>query len=56
MMLVAGPGRRYAIDRIRFELCDPFGFDGAASSAKPHNALADAQALRDFILERERKA
>jgi hypothetical protein len=54
MMLVAGPGRRYPIDRIRFELCDAFGFDGAALSAVPHNALHDATALRAFILQRER--
>jgi hypothetical protein len=53
MMLVAGPGRRYPIDRIRFELCDAFGFDGAALSAVPHNPLHDAAALRAFILERE---
>ena len=49
----AGPGRRHNIDRIRFELCDPFGFDGAASSEHPHNALSDAAALRAFILKRE---
>lgn len=53
MMLVAGPGRRYPIDRIRFELCDAFGFDSAALSQVPHNALSDAAALRTFILERE---
>ncbi|WP_235536948.1 hypothetical protein [Sphingomonas sp. Root241] len=27
MALIAGPGRRHNIDRIRFELCDAFGFD-----------------------------
>ena len=53
MMLVAGPGRRYPIDRIRFELCDALGFDGAALSAVPHNPLHDAAALRTFILARE---
>ena len=53
MMLVAGPGRRYPIDRIRFELCDALGFDGAALSAVPHNPFHDAAALRVFILERE---
>lgn len=51
--LIAGPGRRYAIDRIRFELCDAFGFDAAALSKVPHNAFHDATALRDFILRRE---
>ncbi|MBC9034615.1 hypothetical protein IAG41_19675 [Sphingomonas sp. JC676] len=53
MMLVAGPGRRYAIDRIKFELCDALGFDSAALSQVPHNALSDATALRAFILRRE---
>lgn len=55
MMLVAGPGRRYPIDRIRFELCDAFGFDAAALSQVPHNALSDAAALRAFILAREQR-
>ncbi|AJP73618.1 hypothetical protein [Sphingomonas hengshuiensis] len=52
-LLVAGPGRRYPIDRIRFELCDAIGFDGAALSAVPHHPLHDAAALRAFILARE---
>jgi hypothetical protein len=51
--LIAGPGQRYAIDRIRFELCDAFGFDAAVVSKVPHNAWHDAVALRDFILARE---
>lgn len=55
MMLIAGPGRRYSIDRIRFELCDALGFDGAAMSVVPHHPLHDAAALRSFILERERR-
>lgn len=52
MALIASPGHRHAIDRIRFELCDAFGFDSAALSRTPHNALSDAAALRDFILKR----
>ena len=51
--LIASPGRRHAIDRIRFELCDAFGFDSATLSKVPHNAFHDACALRDFILRRE---
>ncbi|PKP94369.1 MAG: hypothetical protein CVT77_02525 [Alphaproteobacteria bacterium HGW-Alphaproteobacteria-16] len=50
--LIAGPGRRHPIAPIRFELCDPPGFDAAAASAVPHNALEDAIALRAFMLAR----
>lgn len=53
MALIAAPGHRHPIDRIRFELCDPLGFDAAALSAVPHNAYHDAVALRDFLLARE---
>lgn len=53
MALIAGPGRRYAIDRIRFELCDALDFDANLTSAVPHNALHDAEALRAFLLARE---
>jgi hypothetical protein len=53
MALIASPGHRHPIDRIRFELCDAFGFDGAALSKMPHNALYDAAALRVFLLARE---
>lgn len=52
-LLIVAPGRRHPIDRIRFELCDAFGFDSAALSAKPHNALSDAMALREYLLARE---
>jgi hypothetical protein len=52
-LLIAAPGHRHPIDRIRFELCDAFGFDSAAMSARPHNALADAMALKDYLLARE---
>lgn len=53
MALIAAPGRRHPIDRIRFELCDALGFDSHALSAVPHNAYHDAVALRAFILRRE---
>lgn len=51
-LLIAAPGHRYPIDRIRFELCDAFGFDSATLSSRPHNALADAMALRAYLLAR----
>lgn len=54
-LLIAAPGHRYPIDRIRFELCDAFGFDSATLSGRPHNALADAMALRAYLLAREAK-
>lgn len=50
MALIARPGYRHPIARITFELCDVPGFDAAAASAVPHNALEDAIALRDFML------
>jgi hypothetical protein len=55
MALIAGPGRRYNIDRIRFELCDAFGFDSNLLSAVPHNAYHDAVALRGHLLAREQR-
>ena len=55
MALIAGPGRRHNIDRIRFELCDAFGFDSNLLSAVPHNAYHDAVALRTHLLARENR-
>ncbi len=52
MALIARPGYRHPIARVTFELCDAPGFDAAARSAVPHNALEDAIALRTFILSR----
>lgn len=50
--MIAAPGRRIALDRVGFELCDAFGLDSAVSEV-PHNALHDARALRAFLLRRE---
>ncbi|HEY0624185.1 hypothetical protein [Sphingomonas sp.] len=50
MALIARPGYRHPVARITFELCDAPGFDAASASAVPHNALADAIALREFML------
>lgn len=52
MALIARPGYRHPISRVTFELCDAPGFDAASASAVPHNALADAIALREFMLSR----
>lgn len=52
MALISRPGYRHPIARITFELCDAPGFDAAAASAVPHNALEDAIALREFMLAR----
>lgn len=52
MALIARPGYRHPIARITFELCDAPGFDAAAASAVPHNALEDAIALRSFMQAR----
>jgi hypothetical protein len=54
MLMVIAPGRRMALDRIRFEMLDSIGFDSAAMSAVPHNAYHDAAALRTYMLARER--
>ena len=51
MALIARPGYRHPIAHITFELCDAPGFDAAKASARPHNALEDAIALRAFMLE-----
>jgi hypothetical protein len=53
--MIVAPGRRIALDRVGFELCDAFGFDSALSEV-PHNALHDAMALRAFLLKREAAA
>ncbi|HXG99561.1 MAG TPA: hypothetical protein VNI79_03995 [Sphingomicrobium sp.] len=50
MLLVTGPGRMISVPRIA--LCyEPLpGFSTAANSAVPHNALHDARALRDHMM------
>ena len=50
MLLVVGPGRMLTVPpfALRFE---PLGtFSTAANSAVPHNALHDARALRDHVM------
>jgi hypothetical protein len=50
MLLVTGPGRMLPTPplTLRFEPLD--GFSTAANSAVPHNALHDARALRDHVM------
>lgn len=50
--LLAHQGRR-AVPHVRFDLVNLPGFDTASVSALPHNALADARALRAEVLARE---
>ena len=50
--LLALRGRR-AVATVRFDLLNLPGFETASMSARPHNALADARALRTEVLTRE---
>jgi hypothetical protein len=50
--LLAFRGRRM-LPQVRFDLVHLPGFDTAGASARPHNALADARALRREVLARE---
>ena len=50
--LLAFRGRRI-VPQLRFDLLNLPGFDTASMSARPHNALADAHALRREVLARE---
>ena len=50
--LLAIRGRR-GVTTVRFDLLNLPGFDTASMSARPHNALADARALRAEVLTRE---
>ena len=50
--LLVFKGRRM-VQHVRFDLINLPGFDTASMSAMPHNALADARALRTEVLTRE---
>ena len=52
-LLSTGPGEMAPVGALRFELLSTPGFSTANNSAVPHNALHDARALRDFVLESE---
>jgi hypothetical protein len=51
MLLLTGPGTMVPVPPISFELLPLPGFSTAANSAVPHNALHDARALRDHVLD-----
>ena len=53
MLLVTGPAEIVNIGSLRFEFLASPGFSTSRNSRVPHNALHDARALRDFVLEWE---
>lgn len=50
MLLVTGPGRMLAVPPLSLRLLPLGGFSTAANSVVPHNALHDARALRDHVI------
>jgi hypothetical protein len=50
MLLVTGPGRMVAMPGLTLRFVPLHGFSTAANSVVPHNALHDARALRDHIM------
>lgn len=52
-LLVTGPGMMAEVPAMHFRFVPLSGFSTAANSKVPHNALHDARALRDHMLEIE---
>jgi hypothetical protein len=50
MLLVTGPGLMVSVPPLTLRLISLHGFSTAANSVVPHNALHDARALRDHIM------
>lgn len=50
MLLVTGPGLMLPVPPLSLHLVQLGGFSTAANSLVPHNALHDARALRDHIM------
>lgn len=50
MLLVIGPGLMVSVPPLTLRLATLHGFSTAANSVIPHNALHDARALRDHIM------
>ena len=50
MLLVTGPGLMVAMPPISLHFIPLHGFSTAANSAIPHNALHDARALRNHVM------
>lgn len=55
LLLVVGPGKMKPIRRIRFELVDSAVIGPYVPSATLHNALRDAEALRETVLAYEER-
>jgi hypothetical protein len=52
-LIITGPGDMVPIGSLTFEFVSSPGFSTAAISRVPHNALHDARALRDFVVQWE---
>ena len=50
MLLVTGPGMMQPVPPLTLRLVSLHGFSTAANSVVPHNALHDARALRDHVM------
>ena len=50
MLLVTGPGTMLAVPPLSLHFVPLHGFSMAANSKVPHNALHDARALRDHVM------
>jgi hypothetical protein len=50
MLLVTGPGMMVPIPPLSLHFVPLHGFSTAANSVVPHNALHDARALRDHVM------
>lgn len=50
MLLLVGPGRMVTVPPFTLQMVDLSGFSTAANSEVPHNALHDARALRDHVI------
>jgi hypothetical protein len=52
-LLITAPGQMIELRHLTFRLMPMSNFSTAANSRVPHNALHDARALRDHVLELE---
>ena len=50
MLLIVGPGKMLTVPALTLRFEPLQGFSTAANSAVPHNALHDARALRDHVM------
>ena len=50
MLLIVGPGQMMSVPALTLRFEPLQGFSTAANSAVPHNALHDARALRDHVM------